>query len=237
MVMVPDDDRTANAIPVLDRVFGILEKVLAPLEFLKSVNVRAQRRSVGVSFSNTDITFDIVPAIEKENGGYSIADRKLDGWIYTNPGVALKNVKDANEASDKHLVRLIKVAKAWNLKVAEAEDKKDKRGDPIKPFKSFHLEVLCYGFKVAKPFNLRDSVKGLFCYLRENWSKQLRPPGGGVSDSLYAYLHEKGADEHPHNLAILLENAARLATEACRDEKSDPAQAHANWGELLGEVY
>ena len=115
MVVVPDGDGTANATPALDRVYNMLEKALAPLEFLKSVNVRAQRRSVGVSFSNTDVTFDIVPAIARENGGYSIADRKLVGWIYTNPEAARMKATAANQASGVHLVRLIKVVKAWNL--------------------------------------------------------------------------------------------------------------------------
>jgi hypothetical protein len=214
----------------------MVEKALDLPEFL-NVDVRAQRRSVGVKISNTEITFDIVPALAKENGGYLIADRKLDAWIHTDPEAALMKVTAANKASDGHLVPLIKVAKAWNLKIAKEAAKKDERGDLIKPFKSFHLEVLCYGFKVAKPFNLRDSVKGVFCYLRENWSKQLRPPGGGVSDSLYAYLHEKGANKHPHDLGILLENAARLATEAKIYEYLDPEYAHDCWSQLLGAAY
>lgn len=234
MVVAPNGDRTTNAQSVLNQVDAMLKKVLVPLKFLKSVKLRRQRRSVGVSFSNTGITFDIVPAISKD-GGYRIADRKLDGWIYTNPEVALQKVKDANKASGGKLVPLIKVAKAWNLKVAEAENKKDERGDLIKPFKSFHLEVLCYDFKFAEPYNLREGVMGLFQHLSANWKKELYPPGGG--GSLRAYLHKSGADKHPHNLADLLANAARLATDACSCEEGNPAQAHTKWGKLLGTVY
>ena len=234
MVVVSDGDRT-TATAVLERVRTMLETALASERSVGVVAVRAQRRSVGVSFPHVKITVDVVPALAQPNGGYLIADREMDAWIHTDPVAAFKAVTAANKASGGHLVPLIKVAKAWNLKVAKAENKTDERGDLIKPFKSFHLEVLCYDFKFPEPYNLREGVKGLFLHLSANWKNELCPPGGG--GSLRAYLHKSGADKHPHNLADLLANAARLATDACSCEEGNPAQAHTKWGKLLGTVY
>ena len=234
MVVVSDGDRT-TATAVLERVRTMLETALANERSVGVVAVRAQRRSVGVSFPHVKITVDVVPALAQPNGGYLIADREMDAWIHTDPVAAFKAVTAANKASGGHLVPLIKVAKAWNLKMAKTLNKLDKRGDLIKPFKSFHLEVLCYGFKVPTPFNLRNGVWGLFAFLADNCNQRLCSPGGGAH--LDSYLHKTGADKHPHDLNTLLRAAATLACEALLNEGRNPELAHTKWGQLIGAVY
>jgi hypothetical protein len=220
-----DDISTAGA--QLARVESILKRAMP------EATLRRQKRSIGLSFDGVDTTFDVVPA-RKTAKGYSIPDRKLVFWLHTDPKTTMEACTKANSASKGRLLPLIKLAKRWNqhqaivFKIADADG-------IVKPFKSFHLEVLCYGFSVPESSNDREALAGLFAFLASNVSRDVLPPGGGTSLSMY--LNDGTHKFDSARLKEMLMVAAREATDAVQAETKRPKEAHGLWKTLLGDVY
>ena len=233
MFMVVGSEGEGDASKIHARIKGIIDSELP------SVHTRLQTHSVGLEFKDEKpITFDVVPALEKGDDGnkhYMIARRKL-GWIRTNPVAAKDATSQANDASDGRLLPLIKMMKHWNQYTAMREGKYDKDGDLVKPFKSFHLEVLCLKYVVqTENYDPRKGLYGLFCHLAASYRLQVTPPGGGTRLDTYLVDLE---EPHPHDLGALLLDATRLAHEARWFESQGKIEdAHACWRKLLGNVY
>ncbi len=149
-------------------------------------NVSRQRRSVSVSFGvkpnedeDTDgkvMSFDVVPAFDKDNH-YEIPDSATSkGWTETDPEVHFDKALEAQNKYDKQWKGIVRMAKKWNAF----------RGKPVKP--SFLIEVMALELLVP-PFggDLRYEVKALFAAMaariHDNWADPagLGPP---VSDSM-----------------------------------------------------
>lgn len=178
--------------------------------------VSRQRRSVTVDFgvkpdADEDtggklMSFDVVPAFDKDNH-YEIPDTgNPKGWTETDPDVHYNKAVDAQKAYDGHWKGIVRMTKKWNAN----------HGKPVKP--SFLIEVMALELLVP-PFggDYRYEIKALLASLAdridETWDDpaKLGPP---VSDSMDYAAREAakeklraGADAAAH--AIQLEKQGK----------------------------
>jgi len=149
-------------------------------------NVSRQRRSVSVAFGvnpnedeETDgkvMSFDVVPAFDKDDH-FEIPDTATSkGWTETNPQVHFDKALEAQNRYDKQWKGIVRMVKKWNAF----------RGKPVKP--SFLIEVMALELLVP-PFggDFRYEVKSVFAAMaariHDTWPDPagLGPP---VSDSM-----------------------------------------------------
>jgi hypothetical protein len=76
-----------------------------------------------------DFNVDVVPAFNRQGGGYLIPNSLDKSWITTDPKKHVELVSASNKAHDNNFVPLVKMIKGWNKKSSQF-------------FSSFHLEVL-----------------------------------------------------------------------------------------------
>lgn len=106
-----DNDTPAE---ILGRLHSALERCYGDANVLE-----LNRRSVCVKNplpdEKTDLTLDILPAVEVNDGsGYLLVpDRERKDWILTNPRGHIEAISKANIQYDKKLVPMIKIVKAW----------------------------------------------------------------------------------------------------------------------------
>lgn len=183
---------------------------------------RVQNRSVNIHFTQTGISFDVVPAFA-EGGNYFIPERETGQWVLTNPLEHDALLKQAHRRSDQKLIPLIRVAKHWNRRQGEQ-----------KPLSSFHLEVMGHGALPSDPGGSAKGLRRLFTHLAD--AVQRRCP-----DPVHPSRHLDGyLDLGGNRRAVahrLLAEAARVMDRVVELEHSRPAEAHFLLRELLGPEY
>src|SRR5690348_8471309 len=107
---------------LLDKVKRVLKKT-----YPKTPEISRNGQAVTISF--TDFKADVVPAFNRNGGGFLIPDAPLGRWISTNPKTHIDIWQDANKAHNGDLVPVIKMIKGWNVKHSWL-------------LRSFHLETI-----------------------------------------------------------------------------------------------
>ena len=107
---------------LLDRLRRALLKT-----YTKTPKISRNGQAVTITF--TDFVVDVIPAFNRQGGGYLIPDTHTSTWIETNPKVHVKYISDANAAHSGQLIPLIKMIKRWNKYINH-------------PFVSFYLELI-----------------------------------------------------------------------------------------------
>ena len=183
-------------------------------------NVSRQRRSVSVSFGvkpNEDeetegkvMSFDVVPAFDKDNH-YEIPDTSTsNGWTETDPEIHYEKALEAQNRYDKEWKGIVRMVKKWN----------DFRGKPLKP--SFLIEVMSLELLVP-PFggDYRYEVKGLFAAIADRIHETWPDPAGlgpPVSDSM-----DRAARDAVRKELLLASNAAAAAIQLERNGRNGDA--------------
>jgi hypothetical protein len=194
--------------------------------------VTRQRRSVTVDFGvkpdeneETDgkvMSFDVVPAFDKD-GHYEIPDTgNPDGWTQTDPGIHAEKATAANKAYDGEWKGIVRMAKKWN----------SHEGKPVKP--SFLVEVMALQLLVP-PFggNFRYELKALFAAMadriHETWPEPagLGPP---VSDSMDTAARDKAK-------AALRKAEAAAAAAIQLERQGKNGDALKAWRALFGPLF
>jgi hypothetical protein len=125
------DWRDLTPAEVLSRLKAVLEK--------KYPSVTIGRRCCTIEFGKEDavVSFDIVPAFDRDGGGYEIPDKSEGKWIASNPRLHHEKTKAKNKDCAQLWVPFVKMVKGWNREW-------DK---PVRP--SFLLEVMA--LKLVRP--------------------------------------------------------------------------------------
>jgi hypothetical protein len=137
-----EDEKPYRSKPPGD-LLGAVEKKLK--EKYGKDSVRCQRRSVSVDFNVSGqedrvMSFDVVPAFDKESH-YEIPDMNTStGWTDTDPEIHAEKATAANAAFGGEWKGMVRMIKRWNFE-------KDK---PVRP--SFFLEVMALDL-LRPPFN------------------------------------------------------------------------------------
>lgn len=169
-----------------------------------------------ISFGGEDImSFEVVPAFERAQGGYKIPDISSSAWISTDPSQHAKATAAKNAACEEKWVPFVKMIKGINREA----------GEPIKP--SFLIEVMALDI-VREPFGRYQDEIATFCasaadQVTADWPD---PAGLGpaVNRNVSAWEREQAAEEFRRwqrvaEAAIDLEDAGseRAAVEKWRE--------------------
>lgn len=172
-----------------------------------------------IAFGVEDITsFEVVPAYERQGGGYEIPDIATGGWISTDPSFLAEATTAKNAGCDLKWVPFVKMIKGINR---EAEG-------PIQP--SFLIEVMALDL-VREPFGRYQDEIGAFCasaadQVTNDWPDPagLGPP---VNRGVSAWEREEAA-KHFRTWQLVAEGAIDL-----EDAGSERAAVE-KWRELFG---
>lgn len=130
---------------LLDRVSVILRKMhTRPPEISRS------GQAVTLAFS--DFIFNVVPAFQRDGGGYIIPDSMRNKWIPTDPKLHVEFISRADADHGGGLIPLIKMVKGWNRM-------------NNRPFNQFHLEIMAY--HLLKNFEITDYPATLLYFFSE----------------------------------------------------------------------
>lgn len=194
--------------------------------------VSRQRRSITVDFGvktdeNEDtggkvMSFDIVPAFDKEKH-YEIPDTgNPKGWTETDPEIHHDKAVAAQKAYDGEWKGIVRMAKKWNVQ----------EGKPVKP--SFLIEVMALDLLVP-PFggNFRYEMKGLFAAMADRINDTWPEPAGlgpPVNDMMDA-----AARDNAKVALCAAEAAAAVAIQLERQGKN--GEALKAWRALFGPMF
>ncbi len=212
--------------------------------------MRKQKCSLGLCWGTwqnpqNGVTFDIVPAFENSSSGttpgtgtgttYTIYRRRT-GETTANPQASKELIKQINQIWDGQFCNFVKLAKKWNSLQAKFNSEEQERE---KPFKSFHLEVLCYQFALQqqkeKPENMQIAMCLLFEFLFNHCTDRVKVPG--VSNQ-YIELQANGGGWKISQVQNLLEQAFNLAKRAIQyDTNQTFVQSNQCWKEIFGQGY
>jgi len=96
---------------------------------VKAPQIHRNGHAVNLAFS--DFTANVIPAFEKDGGGYIFPDSIENKWISTDPRSHVDLIADADSRHNGNLIPLIKMVKGWN-RIAN------------RSLRPFHLEVMAY---------------------------------------------------------------------------------------------
>jgi hypothetical protein len=108
---------------------GLLDLVKRTLRKTYTRTPGISRNGQAVTIRFDDFMVDVVPAFNREGGGYLIPNSIFQNWIATDPKKHIAIMSQANSVHQGDLVPLVKMTKGWNKNIGNY-------------FGSFHLEVL-----------------------------------------------------------------------------------------------
>lgn len=152
------------------------------LDFLKRTLLKTYtktpdigRNGQAVTIHFTDFVVDVVPAFNRQGGGYLIPNSIKQEWISTNPTKHVELISASNQAHDNKLVPLIKMIKAWNKNSGNF-------------FNSFHLEVLA--LEILNQVEISDYPSGVRYYFDKGRSLVTKnnPDPAGYGGDIGSYI-------------------------------------------------
>ena len=149
---------------------GLLDLLKRTLRktYTKTPDISRNGQAVTIRFS--DFMVDVVPAFNRQGGGYLIPNSVSQNWISTDPKKHVEIVTNSNKTHSGDFVPLVKMIKAWNK-------------NNNKYFSSFHLEVLA--LSILNNVTISDYPSGMrffFNKARDLITKQNPDPAGYGGD-------------------------------------------------------
>ncbi|MCU1329945.1 MAG: hypothetical protein JWN34_5315 [Bryobacterales bacterium] len=149
---------------------GLLDQVREHLRQTYPTTPRVSKNGQAVTITFADFMVDVVPAFNRQGGGYLIPNASSGKWISTDPKRHIELWSEANEFHQGDLIPLIKMLKAWNRAHSER-------------LRSFHLEAIAV--KLLANVTITDFPSGLryfFAQAQEATAYQLADPAGYGGD-------------------------------------------------------
>jgi hypothetical protein len=201
---------------------GLLDLVKRTLRRTYTRTPDISRNGQAVTIRFDDFTVDVVPAFNRQGGGYLIPNSVRQVWISTDPKKHVEIVASANKAQNGNLVPLVKMIKGWNRTHSRY-------------FNSFHLEVML--LKALTGVSISDPPSGarfFFDKARTLVTQQnLDPAGYGGDIGAYINTQEK-----------IAEAVAKLQLAYDRSLKAEAAAQRGNvresmeyWSKVFGEYF
>jgi hypothetical protein len=81
-------------------------------DFYPNTPIRKDHPAIHLDFSTYG--FDVIPAFNRDGGGYMIPNPVGSGWISTNPQKHAERTTAVNKETGGYFVPLVKMLKAWN---------------------------------------------------------------------------------------------------------------------------
>ena len=164
------------------------------------------------------VSFDIVPAFDRDGGGYEIPDKVVGNWIATNPRVHHEMATAKNAECGKQWIPFVKMVKGWNREWDRA----------VRP--SFLLEVMALKL-VRPPFTSFQDEMGWFLASAADQIQDVWPDPAGLGPDVNSSMasYEKSAAANRLREALVVAEAAVELEEAGKERA-----AVEKWRELFG---
>jgi hypothetical protein len=143
---------------------NLLDKIKRTILKTYPQTPKISRNGQAVTITFTDFAVDVVPAFNRQGGGYLIPDSINHIWISTNPKLHVDYVSQENSIHEGNLIPLIKMLKTWNKNIGSV-------------FSSFYLEILiCKILKNVTISNFSSGVRYIFDKGREQIKYNVQDP-------------------------------------------------------------
>ncbi len=228
-IIAPLKDADVDVFVVLDASYfkqdgqaWLLDKVKTTLKKTYPTTPKISRNGQAVTITFTDFTVDVVPAFNRQGGGYLIADSINARWIATDPKKHVDIWSSANATHQGNLVPLIKMLKGWNRQNGTL-------------LRSFHLEAVILG--ILKNVTINDFSSGarfVFDKARQTVRSATYDPSG-YGGNLADYLNTQ---QKINDVASRLESAYNRAVEAeSLDKQGKTSLAVDKWRLIFGDYF
>jgi hypothetical protein len=205
-----------------DGYANLIDRVKRVLKQTYPTTPEISRNGQAVTISFTDFKVDVVPAFNRQGGGYLIPDTVMECWISTDPTQHVTVWNNANIGHFFQLVPVLRMIKQWNRAHSAL-------------LRSFHLETLALQVLTnVKISDLPSAARFVFDKGREACKYVVKDPAG-YSGDVGAYLDtaEKTAE-----VAKRFETAYLQAVEAERLAAANQVpQAFAKWRTIFGDSF
>jgi len=181
---------------------------------------KVSRSGQAVSITFTDFVVDVVPAFNRQGGGYLIPSTTAGRWIETDPTVHVRLSAELNKAQNWKFVPLVKMIKAWNRNINHG-------------FRSFYLELLAR--QILLNVTITDYPSGIRYFFdkgRELIPYIIKDPAFG--DPVQGF-DTVGTSEDAISRFTTAYNRALKAEEYA--EKGYIADAIGEWRKILGDYF
>jgi len=199
---------------------GLLDLVKRTLRKTYTRTPDISRNGQAVTIRFEDFLVDIVPAFNRQGGGYLIPNSLTGTWISTDPKKHVEVFSDANAAHDGTLIPLIKMIKAWNKTSGQH-------------FRSFHLEVLT--LRIFQNVTISDFPSGMR-YFFDKARQQMTyttPDPSGYGGDVGSYISTQGQiTEAVGKLQTAYEGAVKAED---YERRGFTTNAIAHWKTIFGD--
>jgi len=201
---------------------SLLEKVRQVLRKRYPNTPRVSRNGQAVTVTFDDFQVDVVPAFNRQGGGYLIPDTTKGRWISTDPKKHVAIWSESNAVHNGDLVPLIKMLKAWNKSHSQL-------------LRSFHLETIV--LRVLNNIRITDFPSGAR-YVFDKARAQIRLPQpdlagytGDVGDYLDTDQKMKEVEDRLGKAFAQAVYAEQLAA------RNDVRSAFDQWRTVFGDYF
>ncbi len=205
----------------------------------QSALLQAVKRSIEKTYSKTSIkgdgqvilvpfidgiTFEVVPAFINQNESYTFPDANNGGsWRVTNPGPEISAMKVRNYLTNRNLVRLCRMARAW------------KREWSV-PISGLLIDTLAYQF--MENWGHRDKSYLYYDFMSRDFFKWM-----AEQDTSREYWKAPGSGQFVYGKGLFQYKARRcynISLEAIEHEMATPKRewsAKQKWREIYGTTF
>jgi hypothetical protein len=180
------------------------------------------RNGQAVTIQFTDFVVDVVPAFNRQGGGYLIPNSITQIWLSTDPKKHVQIWSKANQSHNGDFVPLIKMLKAWNRTTSTF-------------LQSFHLETMA--LQILNNVTITDFPSGVryFFDKSRDYVTKKNPDPAGYGDDVGGYLN---TDEKIKDAVSRIETAYSRALKA-EDlaRRGYIADAVDKWRMVFGEYF
>ena len=205
-----------------DGYANLIDRVKRVLKVTYPTTPEISRNGQAVTISFTDFKVDVVPAFNRQGGGYLIPDSVMKRWLATDPTQHVSIWNTANIIHLRQLVPVIRMIKQWNRAHSAL-------------LRSFHLETLILQIlNNVKISDLPSAGRFVFDKAREASKLVVNDPAG-YGGNIAAYLDTK---EKIADVVKRFETAYTQALEAERLAAANQIpQAFAKWRTIFGDSF
>ena len=216
VVLNPSYYEANGQVSLLDKVKYTLMKT-----YPRTPEISRNGQAVTITFS--DFMVDVLPAFNRNGGGYLIPSTHSGGlWIATDPKMHVEISSCANTAHSGVLVPLIKMIKCWNRTIH-------------RHFRSFHLEVLAWS--IFDGVTISDSPSGMRYFFDKGRGliSKKNPDPTGYNDDVGSYINTREKIDEAVSKFTTACNRA-LKAEAY-DRYGATEDAINEWRKILGDSF
>lgn len=197
---------------------GLLDRVKAVIKRTYPDTPKVSRNGQAVTITFTDFAVDVVPAFNRQGGGYLIPNSCANSWLETDPKRHVAIVSGANASNNGNLVPMIKMLKAWNRESGSY-------------FRSFHLEVLA--LEVFDGVRISDFPSGARYFFDKARTAVARknPDPAGYGDDVGSYVTVADAKA---KLQLAYDRAVKAEASAAQGKVADAVYY---WRLVFGDCF